>query len=104
MRRDTKDKYVVGDTVLLTTGSYSDYSIVGLFKVVKEFDIDQMMKDWRDSGDQTKIEEGWYKGKPKWFNDWDGQAKFWANLTTSGFLEEIDYREIWQDFLAYPHR
>lgn len=69
-----RTEFKEGELVVLTSGSYSDYYIEGLFRVSKTFDI----KDF-PSG-----RSGYYSPR------FDSQR-----LINEGFLVDVDYTELW---------
>ena len=71
-----------GQKILVTTGDYSDYCIMGMFIVLKDFDKQRVCEDVFLS----LIDEQLYQSKV-------GDA-FLAWMTREGFLDSIDYTEM----------
>lgn len=82
-----------GRTVLMTEGAYSDYHTLGVFRVVKAMDRDQVIAMIRlndaelPEHDRGKISDG--------DEDWHVNADALLNmLVRNGFIEEVDCDEI----------
>lgn len=80
-------KYQVGELVCLTEGDYEDNRVYGLTRVLKDFDAEELVKEWAvDNGtlfeyhnhQHYDINEGAIK-----FDDW---------LVDQGYLERIGFR------------
>jgi hypothetical protein len=65
----------VGEIVLFTSGEYSDYGLIGLFRVIKELDEDKLPKDNK--------------------RDWRRNYRVVGQLVREGFIEEINFKEFW---------
>ena len=74
-----RTEYKEGETLILTSGSYSDYYIIGLFKVLKDFSTKEYTED----------PGGYYTFSVKY-----------RQLCAEGILEDIDHTELW---VGYQH-
>lgn len=72
-----RTEFKIGETLILTSGSYSDYCIIGLFKVLKDFDTSD------------------FKEKRVLRNKWDSLGIEYQELINSGYLEDVEHIELW---------
>ena len=73
-----RTEYKEGETLILTSGCYSDYYIIGLFKVLKDFST----KDYTE--EKLQGTRGWYQFKIDY-----------EQLVRENILSEIDHTELW---------
>jgi hypothetical protein len=71
-----RTKFKEGEIILLTSGSYSDYYVKGLFRVLKDFDAtDYKLK---------------YEGQSYYKPTYD-----WPKVVMAGLVVDIDHYELW---------
>ena len=68
-------KYKIGQMIVFTNGEYSDYGIIALGKVLKDFDLREFIKENRDNRGQLEI-------------------GILTMLETKGFVTTLHYGEI----------
>lgn len=71
----------VGETVNITSGEWSDYSILGTVRVLREFDADALAEAW--VAEQNAAEPWCHPNSREWFK--------W--LLAEGYAEEADVGE-----------
>jgi hypothetical protein len=75
-----KMKYKSGTLLLLSVGGYSDYDVISLIRVVKDFDARKVSLAY-------PVKKDGYVG----FDF----SPFIAYLVREGFVEEVEYEEWW---------
>ena len=76
-------RYKAGQLVLVSSEAYSDYSIHGFFRVLKDFEIREVVGLW--------IAET----NPKIERYGVSISDLMAFIHAKGYLEDVDYSEIW---------
>lgn len=71
-----------GETLAISQGEYSDYSVLGVFEVLQDFNPDDIRKEYLAQNPEQK--------KPYGFNE----EQFLATLAGKGILKDIPYVEL----------
>ena len=80
--------FKTGEFITLAEGDYSSYVVNGLFKVIEDFNIDELHERFLvEVAPQTAEDIEWGRGLGH-----IEKFQFW--LLTNKFLTEVDYREI----------
>lgn len=74
----------IGQQVLLTVNSYSDYSIKGVFVVMKEFDMEMLIDKWFEDGNSLLRKRG-----VKLYNVLPGKPEFTEWAVSEGYLNRL---------------
>lgn len=70
-----------GSLFVITTGEYSDYTISGVFRALKEIDTEQLLAEWFETNPKQKG-LGYFH-----------ESEFLAHLTRLGLFETVESRE-----------
>lgn len=70
-----------GDLLLITKGEYSDYGIIGLFKVIQDFDPLEKIE-----ANKNRLEKGPHRDKPN---------RITSFLLSKNYIRELDKNELW---------
>ena len=80
----------VGEFITMAEGEYSDYCVNGLFRVVHEFNLEEVFERYGKDTNQTII-----NGEISYEDINPDAIGFMPYLLiTLGFIQEIDYKEI----------
>ena len=84
-------KYRKGETIVVTEGAYSDYSIIDLFKVKRDFDFAQVVVDAGIKLELSKhiLGDGHYESM-----GYDAQDVFIEYAVANGYIEKIKHTEL----------
>lgn len=80
MKKDSVSK--VGERILASNGEYSDYQVMGLFVVAKQFCWAAELAEFLEKNPEQATN---YR-----FNDY----QFLAGLSAKGLLDDLSYREV----------
>ena len=80
-----------GESLAISEGEYSDYGVIGLFKVTKEIDPAKVRSQFESQHVPEKRELSYQKNR-----------KFVGYLNREGYIEDIHYLELHMD--EYDHR
>ena len=83
--------FSIGELMMISTGAYSDYSIKGLFKILKDFDAQEQLVVWAKETDREVVN---HSVKDDYKNQ---QIEYMGWLNKNGFIEDVDYRELHTD-------
>ncbi|MCK5606151.1 hypothetical protein KAR91_29905 [Candidatus Pacearchaeota archaeon] len=85
--------FKVGELMTVSSGSYSDYCVQGLFKVLRDFNAQEQMVLWVNETGRVMSEhadvEADYRQKQR-----TKDIVFLAWLNEKGFVEDVPYREL----------
>lgn len=88
---------ITKDTVVITSsGQYSDYGLIGLYKASKDFDVKEELIEYEKQHPQEKPKYTWIKKEKCW-----DSPKFFSFLKDRGCLESIKGFEIWESNYSY---
>jgi hypothetical protein len=89
--------FAAGELMYFSSGAYSDYSVDGVFKVQKAFELEDVISVYRDEF-CTKHEYINYFKQPSvdWKENYqaDGYIGFIAWMTREGYVDPIAYKEV----------
>ena len=85
-----------GEIITLSEGEYSDYCVNGVFKVLKDFDTEDVKQllaihHGAESFEQL-IDIDWQHDKKMWM--FEPRKAYIGYLNSNGYIEDVDYREI----------
>lgn len=88
-----------GELMTISKGQYSDYCVMGLFKVLIDFDAEELSKAWaEEAGAELStrfINDIGYRFKEGHKNYYEEEAGFFLGwLNKNGYIEDVDYREL----------
>ena len=98
-----KDKYRKGDILTFSRGCYSDYHVIGLFNVLKDFSYTEKLIDWATAEnlefeytDRRKYRSRGSKQKYLVIKGagWECTEEFVSYMNRHGHIEDIDYFEL----------
>jgi hypothetical protein len=90
--------FTAGEFITISTGSYSDYSVEGVFKVACDFDPNEITKKFINDYIKPRVIDDAYSEDDmnRFHYYWgveEGTLDFYAWLIQEGYLELIDSRQ-----------